>query len=87
MKQFLLAGPFCNNGWRHFTNMIPLIPTAARGMNVFHASQVVAGASCKLDNQASDSASEDPNWPWTTAPTFAAVSTPHSDLTLNVDVA
>ena len=60
---------------------------AARGMNIFHASQVVAGASCKLDDQASDSASEDPNRPWTTVPTLTAVSTPHSDLTLNVDVA
>ena len=42
---------------------------------------------CKLDDQASNSASEDPNWPWTTAPTLSAVSTSHSDLTLNVDVA
>ena len=60
---------------------------AARGMNIFHASQAVAGASCKLDDQASDSASKDPNRPWTTAPTLAAVSPPHSDLMLNIDVA
>ena len=67
--------------------MIPLIPTAARGMNIFHASQVVAGASCNLDDQASDSASKDPNWSWTTTPTLTAVSTPHSNLMPNVDVA
>ncbi|KAF8493759.1 hypothetical protein F5888DRAFT_1617695, partial [Russula emetica] len=58
------ASPFRNKGWPHYDDMMPLMPTMAKGLNVFHASQAVpdSGPSDNAGDGESGGVNADEEW-------------------------